>query len=328
VLRYIEDFSAAAAQFNVTFSLFLVITAILLINSVEYALNATWQVYEPRRWSQRIAIFSAMLLVAPPLLLSGYYFYEKFAASEFLNDPGIFSWLYRVSLPYFFDWLAFVTLYFLVPKAPVRWWSAAAGALVAAILFNLAKVAFAVYLRDFAAYSTLYKSIAAVPVSLVWLYVSWIILLFGAELSYQLQYLPRQGVLLKRSVLSIGDARLVLGIQTLALIDHSYRLAEDMPSDIELAERLGCSTIVLKPVIDALDRAGILTRGDSREMPVVPLKDMNRVSVSEVHQALLGGGGAILFPRAMARLFSSLSEGKNPSEIMVASLVAGEPALQ
>ncbi len=324
VLIYIEDFSAAASQFNVTFILFLVLTALMLINSVEYALNAIWQVYDARRWSERIAIFSAIILVAPPMLLSGYYFYEKFMPSDVAAEAGALSQLYRVVLPYFFDWLAFVALYFLVPKAPVRWWSAAFGALIAAMLFNLAKVGFAVYLRDFAAYSTLYKSIAAIPVSLVWLYLAWIILLFGAEISYQFQYLPRHGRLLKRSVLSIGDARLLLAMQVLVLLQRAFRSGGEMPSDIEIAERLGCSTLVLKPTIHALEKGGILTRGDSREMPVVLLKSVDRISIAEVREALFGAGPGIHFPRAMSKLFFALSQERDPKEVMLAELIAAE----
>jgi membrane protein len=325
VLVYIENFSAAASQFNVTFVLFLVVTALLLVNSIEYALNATWQVFEPRPWSQRLAVFSAILLVAPPLILSGYYFYEKFSHSEFLADAGVMSNFSRALLPYFFDWIAFLALYFLVPKAPVRFWNACFGGLVAAILFNLAKAGFALYLRDFASYSTLYKSIAAVPVSLVWLYLSWIILLFGAEISYQCQYLPRVGNLFKQSVLSVGDARMMLAIQSLVLIESAFSKGRELPSDIELAEKLGCSTVVLKPTIDALERAGIVTRGDSREMPITLLKSAEQISIAEVREALYGAQVALHYPKAMARLFTSLAEGQGLSEITLAQLVAESP---
>jgi membrane protein len=321
VLMYVEDFSAAATQFNVTFVLFLVVTALLLINSVEYALNAIWQVFETRRWSERIAIFSAILLVAPPLLLSGYYFYDKYLLNGGTNRSGALTYAYRFILPYFFDWLAFVGLYFLVPKAPVRFIPAAVGALVAAVLFNLAKIAFAVYLRDFATYSTLYKSIAAVPVSLVWLYLAWIILLFGAEISYQFQYLPRHGRLLKRSVLSIGDARLLLGMQVLVQLRDNFLTGKPMPSDIEMAEQLGCSTVVLKPTIDAMERAGLVARGDSREMPLVLLRSPECMSLEEVRQALFGHGPGLHFPRAMARLFQVVSEGRDPSKVMLSEIM-------
>jgi membrane protein len=325
VLAYIENFSAAASQFNVTFVLFLVVTALLLVNSIEYALNATWQVFEPRPWSQRLAVFSAILLVAPPLVLSGYYFYEKFAHSDFLTETGVMSLIYRAVLPYFFDWIAFLALYFLVPKAPVRFWNACFGGLVAAVLFNLAKAGFAIYLRDFASYSTLYKSIAAVPVSLVWLYLSWIILLFGAEVSYQSQYLPRVGNLFKQSVLSIGDARMMLAIQSLVLIESAFSQGRDLPSDIELAEKLGCSTVVLKPTIDSLEKAGIVTRGDSREMPITLLKSAERISIAEVRDALFGARVALHYPEAMARLFSSLAGGQGLEKISLAQLVEDAP---
>jgi len=270
-------------------------------------------------------VFSAILLVAPPLLLSGYYFYEKFSRAEFMAEAGVASLVYRAVLPYFFDWIAFLGLYFLVPKAPVRFVNACFGGFVAAILFNLAKAGFGLYLRDFATYSTLYKSIAAVPVSLVWLYLSWIILLFGAEISYQCQYLPRVGSLFKQSVLSVGDARMMLAIQSLVFIERAFAAGRALPSDIELAERLGCSTVVLKPTIDALEKAGIVARGDSREMPVTLLRSAERISLAEVRDALFGARSALHFPDAMSRLFKSLASGQGLGEVSLAHIVSETP---
>lgn len=286
VLGYIRTFSHAISDLNVVFVLFLVITSLLLINSIEYALNATWQVFEPRPVAQRLMIFSSIVLIAPVLLLSVYYFAEQSRLSKILNETAGFSFLVVNFLPFSIDFVAFTLLYWLIPKAPVKLSSAMYGAAVSALAFTLAKYGFATYLRDFATYNALYKSIAAVPVFLLWLYLSWAIVLFGAECSYQSQYLPRFGRLFKRTMLSVGDARLVLAVQALVGIAKAFAAGVRMPNDIELAEQLGCSSVVLKPTLDALERAGIVARGDSRDMPLTLMRSPERIIVQDLMLAL------------------------------------------
>jgi membrane protein len=310
VLAYLEDFSAAISSLNVLVIGFLVVTSLLLINSVEYTLNETWQVFEPRAIAQRIAIFSAILLLAPVLLLSAYYF-TNFQVQPLLAEVHSLAFLdsiYRVLLPFFIDYAAFVCLYYLVPKAPVKFRSAVFGAFVGGILFNLAKYGFAVYLAHFANYDRIYKAVSVIPISLFWLYLAWTIVLFGAEASYQAQYLPRRGKLWKRSVMSVGDARLLLGVQSLVLVAKAFQAGSRMLNDNEIAEYLGCSSVVLKPALDALENAGIISRGDSREMPVTLLRTPEKISVAEVRQALFGARSSTLFAKEMERLFAGLGE--------------------
>src|SRR5690606_13969023 len=113
-----------------------------------------------------------------------------------------------------------------------------------------AKEGYAVYIVRFSSYNAIYTTLAAIPISLFWLYIGWTVVLFGAELSYQAQYLPHQGKIWKRSVLSVGDARLLLAVQSLVIITRAFVRVGKLPNDIELAETLGCSTVVLKPALD------------------------------------------------------------------------------
>lgn len=323
VLTYIRNFNAAIAQLNVVFVLFLVVTSLLLINSIEYALNATWQVFEPRPIAQRLMIFSSIVLIAPVLLLSVYYFVDQLRIPEAYADIWLVQFVFQSFVPFVIDFLAFTLLYWLVPKAPVRLSSAMYGAFVAGVLFALAKYGFALYLKDFATYNTVYKSLAAIPIFLLWLYLAWSVVLFGAESSYQSQYLPRNGRLWKRSLLSVGDARMVLAVQALVVICRCFRNGAKMPNDLELAERLGCSSIVLKPTIDALEKAGIVARGDSRDMPLTLMRDPERITLNDLRSALFRGDILLRFPQELERLFASMRSGKlstvSLSDIMATS---------
>ncbi|RIL04973.1 MAG: hypothetical protein DCC75_12135 [Proteobacteria bacterium] len=313
VLDYLNQFSATISSLNILVFGFLVITALLLINSVEYALNETWQVYEPRPIGHRVAIFCAILLIGPVLFISAYYF-TKLRFEPFLIGIGIstmlYSW-YQFLLPCLIDFIAFLSLYYLVPRAPVRLNSAIFGAFIAALLFNLAKISYAVYLEEFASYDKVYSTLAAIPISLFWLYLAWIIVLLGAESCYQAQYLPKFGKVWKRSVLSVGDARLILAFQSLAMIFEAFSAGKRAPNDLELAEALGCSTVVLKPTLDALERARILSRGDSREMPLALLRSPETISLGDIKKALFGERAPAHFAAQMAKLYERLIDDRN-----------------
>ncbi len=313
VLHYLGEFSSMISSLNILVAAFLVVTAVILINSVEYALNEIWQVYEARSLSNRIGIYSAVIVVAPVLALSAYYF-GKFRLGYFGSGNGqewiwYLNAIYTAILPFLIDFVAFFSLYYLVPKAPVQVRSAMFGAFLGGFLFGFAKIGFAVYVERFSSYYTIYQTLAAIPIFLFWLYLAWTIVLFGAEASYQAQYLPRNGKLWKRSVMSVGDAGMVLAVQSLVMIADAFIKGRRPPNDLEVAEALGCSTVVLKPALDALERRGILARGDSRDNPLILIRSPETIELREVREALFSSRQALHYPREMALMFRSFEEG-------------------
>lgn len=294
VLDYLSKFSEQIAGLNSLVLVALVVTSLFLISSVESALNEVWQVHETRSFANRIAIFSAILVLTPILALSAFYF-SNFQLEPLINElvdsePGIasqfFGSLYRKSLPYVFDVAAFSFLYFLVPKAPVRFKSALTGALIAAFLFGVAKFGFVIYIEQFSAYARVYSTLAAVPIFLFWLYLAWVIVLLGCQISYQVQYLPLNGALWQRNLMSVGSGGFVLAIQALCSIAYAYRDGKPLPNDVELAEALDCSTVVLRQSLRGLERGQIIQRGDSRDMPLVLTKSPAAITVNDLESAL------------------------------------------
>ena len=91
------------------------------------------------------------------------------------------------TFPYLFTFLALTLLYVLVPNCKVKIRNATPGAIIATVLFELTKRGFAFYIASFPAYTLIYGALAAVPIFLLWLYLSWLIILFGASVSHTLQ---------------------------------------------------------------------------------------------------------------------------------------------
>jgi membrane protein len=320
LLPLIERFSSKMT--SMYFIAALLVTSLLLLNSIEYTLNQVWQVYESRGITDRIAIFCAIIVLLPVFAFSGYYTSTK--VEPLFADFGLLSGVYHDTVPFLIDWLAFVMLYYLVPKAPVRFVSAVFGALVASLLFGLAKHWFAFYIIEFSTYERVYESLALVPIFLIWLYVSWSIVLFGAEISYQAQHLPRSGKLWTRSLMSIGDGSMLLAVQSLIIVAKAFSKGQKIPNELEIAEALGCSSLVLKSSLDALEQSGIIMRGDSRDMPLLLMKAPESITVAEIREAVFKKREAMFLGNEISRLYDCFRGVEHPGRMSLKQLLSDE----
>jgi membrane protein len=148
-------------------------------------------VSRPRPILRRLAGYASVLLVWPifigiSLTLTSYLVGISLDATKSL--PSVKHFLI-VLLPLLLTTVAFAWLYFKIPNRAVRFSHALIGGLVAAILFELMKRGFAAYVTNFPAYKLIYGAFASLPVFLLWLYLSWIVILLGAEIAASLHYL-------------------------------------------------------------------------------------------------------------------------------------------
>jgi membrane protein len=320
LIPYIQQFAENMRTLNVVVLATLVVTSLLLLNSIEYTLNEVWQVYEPRPITDRLAIFCAIIVLIPFFAVSGYYTSTK--VEPLFADIAFVSTIYRDAVPFLIDFLAFLALYYLVPKAPVKVVPAAFGAFMASLLFGFAKHYFALYLVRFASYERVYETISIVPIFLFWLYISWTIVLFGAEVCFQSQHLPRTGKFWKRTLMSSGDGAMILAVQTLSLVARAFKSGEPAPNEIEVAEQLGCSSVILKPCLDGLQRAGIVMRGDGREMPLLLMRSPEAISVADIQEAVFKKRTAMFLGQELKRMYECFSGGAQPAQVTLAQLVA------
>lgn len=180
VQSYIQQFTAQASNLSVWGSAFLLMMALLMMFTLEQAMNKIWRVSTSRHGTPAFLLYWAILSLAPVLLgLS-------IIASSYLlllfHDPTPSFFIH--SLPFTLSFVSFIFLYTIVPNCPVKIRHACAGGLFAAILFETAKQAFAYYLSHFNTYALLYGAFATVPIFFIWVYWVWVITLLGAEISY------------------------------------------------------------------------------------------------------------------------------------------------
>ena len=187
VREYLISYSVKASQLTITGTAALIIIALMMIATIDSALNHIWNVLGKRKALSRFLTYWAILTVGPIMLGIGLY-----STSYLLALPAISSADSTLMIksrlltfmPFLTTTIAFSLLYILVPNCYVNRRNAIIGALIAALLFELAKYSFGIYVKAVPTYETIYGAIAAIPIFLVWIYLSWIIVLLGAHIAY------------------------------------------------------------------------------------------------------------------------------------------------
>ena len=180
---YLQQFTSQVSKLSVWGILLLLITALLMLFTIERAMNKIWRVNSGRHGVSAFLLYWAILSLAPILIglsiaISSYLF-----STTLPLDNLLFSLVIHYS-PFFLSLIGFIFLYTIVPNCPVKIRHAFCGSLVATILFELAKEGFAYFLTRYNTYELLYGAFAILPLFFIWVYWVWIITLLGAEISY------------------------------------------------------------------------------------------------------------------------------------------------
>jgi len=182
VLEYLNQFAAKSMRLSAVGAIALVFTAVAMMSMIDRVFNRIWRISTPRPLLQRILMYWALLTLGPLLIgmslsTTSYLFSNTGSAVMKLRFVGtLFYGLLSLGL----TTGAFTLLYATVPNRAIDWKDAAAGGLLAGLLFEAAKRLFALYIAQFPTYTMVYGSIAAIPIFLVWIYMFWMITLAGA----------------------------------------------------------------------------------------------------------------------------------------------------
>jgi len=183
IKEHISSFAGNANQMTAVGIGFLAAIALLLIRNVDATLNRIWRIKKKRPMMISFAVYWMVLSLGPVLLGASIGVTSYIVSLVSFADQGIpgFSGFLLKLVPYGFSMIGFLMLYTLVPNTPVSIRAAIPGALFAAILFELTKKGFALYISHFPSYEVIYGAVATIPILFVWVYLSWIVVLLGAE---------------------------------------------------------------------------------------------------------------------------------------------------
>lgn len=185
VAAHLRDFVANAGKLTTLGLAFLMLASLLALSTIEDAFNDIWRVPRGRSLMQRILVYWAVLSLGPLLIMLSLSVSSYVMSLSFVTETAIISgalkWFLTL-IPVMLAIVAFLLLYVAVPNWDVPMGPALFGAIIAGLLFEIAKRGFALYLLAFGSYEAVYGALATLPIFLLWIYLSWIIVLFGAEL--------------------------------------------------------------------------------------------------------------------------------------------------
>ena len=166
----------------------LLVVALLLLSSIDHTLNQIWRVGKNRGIILSYSIYIVVLISSPVLLGTGLTANSYLLSLGGIEEGSELSAIKLIlsSMHFLGSFLFFLLLYIVVPHTKVHFWSAVFGALIATLLFELSKSVFALYFINFPVYQAIYGALAVIPLLFVWVFISWVVVLVGAQISASL----------------------------------------------------------------------------------------------------------------------------------------------
>ncbi|UXZ05471.1 YihY family inner membrane protein [Moraxella nasicaprae] len=209
ISQYIQTFAEKSSNLGIVGVLGLFVTAILTLNTIEHTFNHIWRVQERSGGMASLIRYWVMITLGPIVLGVIFGASSAIQSLSFLNqkfagygiDWGV--WAYLVSFALMVA--GFIGMYWFIPKAQVPIKNAAIAGLVIAILFETLKQIFGTVMSNFTSYEAIYGAFAALPIFLLWIYLSWNLILLGVQISYTLTIFDTKETPVRHPLLSLLD---------------------------------------------------------------------------------------------------------------------------
>lgn len=283
MVEYLARFMANAGQLTAFGVIGLAISAVLLLETIEGSFSAIWRVTEPRSLIVRLLSFWAIVTLTPLLFGASLSVSGTLLAALHLDTVSVPLAGFSVALPGLFEFLGCSLLYVVIPNRPIRWQDAGLGGIAAALLLELSKLGFGWYLMAFPAYQTIYGALSTIPIFLVWLYIAWSTVLFGAEITAAMPEW-RSGKILRTGPEGLLPAqRLAVALAVLHELMAASRLGVGLRRRT-LVHRVPLGTILIDGTLEQLREAHWVAR-TTRDAWVCT-RDLSEATLHDLQKAL------------------------------------------
>jgi len=271
---------------------FFIYTAITMVQKVEESFNYVWYVAKPRNLARKLTEYMVVLLIGPVVIVVALGMIASLRSNTlvqlFLTNEALGPVLVATSklTPYLLVTAVFTFMYMYMPNTRVRFKAAIIGGVAGGFIWASISVIF----TTFVVYSTrtqlIYSGFAVAIITLIWLYLNWLVLLIGAQLAYYIQN-PAFLRIGRREPRLSNAMRERLALNIMLLVGRAFRDPDTTVTVGEISEQLRMPSIALMPVILALDDGGLLAATEKedllpgREMATIRLDDI--LSVVRVH---------------------------------------------
>ena len=276
--------------------LFLLWTVIKLLSQIEHSFNDIWEVKYPRTYGRKFSDYLSIMLISPILFILSssvtvFITTQITVITQKVALIGMFSpviFFMLKFIPYGLIWILLIFMYLLMPNTKVNFSSGVIAGVIAGTIYQIAQWAYITFQVGMARYNAIYGSFAALPLFLIWIQLSWMIVLFGAEISYAYQYVDTYDF--EPDCRSISPAfKKLLSLQISHLIVSKFLKAEPPLSTIIISKSLEIPIRLVQQILDELVEAGILSDTEDKKNKKVsyqPARDINAITINSVIEAL------------------------------------------
>ncbi len=270
--------------------LVLIFTVLSLVKKIESAFNFTWRLTVTRNIFQRFSNYLSVILIGPLLLFTAAGITASFNSSAVVNkiaaiEPfGTILLFIGAAVPVILTILVFTLIYVLIPNTKVRFKSALFGAVIATILWKMTGTLFKMFIADSTNYTAIYSGFAIMIIFMLWVYISWLIVLTGASLSYYHQNPDRisdQSQIIRLSC----RLREKLALTVMQLIATSFHKNEGSWSLKTLAKKINVSEPALTIIMPALESNKLITTTGESNTHYLPSQSLENITVDMILNA-------------------------------------------
>lgn len=269
----------------------LLVTVLSMAKKVESSFNFVWRVDRPRSLARRFSEYLSVILIGPTIMLAAITLIASLSNTQIVDDlqgvpviGALVVWFGDL-LPYLMIAAAFTALYMFIPNTRVRFVPAVIGGIAGGLVWATSGFLFTTLVVSSAQMQSIYSGFAILLILMFWLYISWLVLLFGSLLAFYVQnpFHLRYG---QRTEPIDNDARERLCLSVMYLIASDFAQPAHGWTNESLAAVLRVPRSAIEPIMAALGTAGLVVRAS--EQRLVPGKDPHRISLTEILAAVRG----------------------------------------
>lgn len=307
------------------------VVAILLLRAIERTFNQVWEIPRNRSWGAGVAQYWAGLTLGPFLLILGTGLSSGSTAGHFMNYILEFGRLGNI-LIFILAWCitgsACALVYRIMTNTRVSFKAAAGGGMTAGFLLQLNSQLSTLYFSNVATANKIYGSLGAVPILLLGLYVSWIILIFGANVSYMIQFPNESRHVPEEALKGSGFHRILAAVRILQSLATRFHQGREAIGLDQLAVHQQLDEAALSSVVQVLIDGGLVFRGEGQVPHLTLAKPSDQITLETIFQVFEAAedaaapDGVELDDACIAALHKALdSRNRSASEIRLSDLM-------
>lgn len=280
--------------------LLLLWSVVKLLNSVEETLTDIWKIQYPRSFTRKFSNYLSILFLAPLALIisSGATIFIQFQLESLTQQFELLGFISTIIsmvlkfLPYVVMWSLFALMYIMMPNVKVKFKSAIYAAIIAGSIYQVIQFLFVTFQVGVASYNAIYGSFSVLPLFLFWIQISWIIFLFGAEISFALQNISHYEFEADSKNISIKQKNKI-SLAIAHLVVSKFKNGKEALTSSEISYELGIPILLAKKIISEFIETKLFTRvvtKDEDRFLYQPAKDINLYTIQYVLDILYARG--------------------------------------